>query len=92
MDSAGRQTRSPPQPKKHPKSSYLRFQADLPNGCWPADITYWFLADGIRVEILDFLDDHPPIVADHPGKALWTSAEVVTVMDQLISTYGPPAA
>ena len=25
-----------PQPKKRPKSSYIRFQADLPNECWQA--------------------------------------------------------
>ncbi|MDN5732458.1 MAG: IS481 family transposase [Yaniella sp.] len=81
-----------PQPKKRPKSSYLRFQAELPNGCWQADITYWFLADGTRVEILDFLDDHSRLLLTIQAKALWTSADVVAVMDQSISTYGPPAA
>lgn len=81
-----------PQPKKRPKSSYIRFQAELPNGCWQADITYWFLADGTRVEILDFLDDHSRLLLTIQAKALWTSADVVTVMDALISTYGPPAA
>lgn len=80
------------QPKKRPKSSYLRFQAELPNGCWQADITYWFLADATRVEILDFLDDHSRLLLTIKVKALWTSADVVTVMDQLMSTYGPPAA
>ena len=47
-----------PEPKKRPKSSYIRFEADLPNGCWQADITHWHLADGARVDIMDFLDDH----------------------------------
>jgi transposase InsO family protein len=81
-----------PQPKKRPKSSYIRFQAELPNGCWQADITYWFLATGTRVEILDFLDNHSRLLLPIQAKALWTSADVVTVMDRLISTYGPPAA
>lgn len=81
-----------PQPKKRPKSSYLRFQAELPNGCWQADITYWFLADGTRVEILDFLDDHSRFLLTIQTSTLWTSADVVSVMDQLIATYGPPAA
>ena len=81
-----------PQPKKRPKSSFLRFAAELPHGCWQADITYWFLADGTRVEILDFLDDHSRLLLTIQAKALWTSADVVTVMDALISTYGPPAA
>ncbi|WP_344724968.1 IS481 family transposase, partial [Agrococcus terreus] len=80
------------QPKKRPKSSYIRFQAELPNGCWQADITYWFLVDGTRVEILDFLDDHSRLLLTIQAKALWTSADVVAVMDQLITTYGPPAA
>ena len=47
-----------PAPSKRPRSSYIRFQADLPNECWQADITHWFLSDGTRIEILDFLDDH----------------------------------
>ena len=81
-----------PQPKKRPKSSYIRFQAELPNGCWQADITYWFLADGTRVEILDFLDDHSRLLLTARAAMLFTGADVVTVMDDLISTYGPPAA
>lgn len=81
-----------PQPKKRPISSYIQFQAELPNGCWQANITYWFLADGTRVENLDFLDDHSRFLLIIQAKALWTSADVVSVMDHLISTYGPPAA
>src|SRR5438105_3914550 len=26
-----------PQPKKRPKSSFIRFEADLPNECWQSD-------------------------------------------------------
>ena len=26
-----------PEPKKRPKSSYIRFEADLPNQCWQSD-------------------------------------------------------
>jgi transposase len=29
-----------PAPKKRPRNSYIRFQADLPNECWQADITH----------------------------------------------------
>ena len=35
-----------PQPHKRPKSSYIRFVADLPNECWQADVTHVELADG----------------------------------------------
>jgi transposase InsO family protein len=33
-----------PEPKKRPKSSYRRFQADQPNECWQSDFTHWQLA------------------------------------------------
>src|SRR4051794_34300198 len=32
-----------PEPKKKPKSSYIRFQADLPNECWQSDFTHYRL-------------------------------------------------
>jgi transposase len=35
-----------PEPKKRPRSSYIRFQADQPNECWQADFTHYPLADG----------------------------------------------
>jgi transposase InsO family protein len=47
-----------PAPKKRPKSSYVRFVAELPNECWQSDMTHWHLSDGTPVEILTFLDDH----------------------------------
>src|SRR4029450_2853885 len=47
-----------PEPKKRPKSSYRRFQADQPNECWQSDFTHWQLADGTGVEIINWLDDH----------------------------------
>ena len=47
-----------PEPKKKPKTSYIRFQADLPNEMWQSDFTYWHLTNGIRVEIITFLNDH----------------------------------
>jgi len=46
-----------PQPKKRPKTSYLRFQADLPNEMWQSDFTHWRLANGQDIEILAFIDD-----------------------------------
>src|SRR5699024_8349894 len=70
-----------PHPKHRPKSSSLRFQADVPNGCWQTDITYCFLADGTRVEILDFLDDHSRFLLTIQSSTLWTSAHVVSMID-----------
>ena len=42
-----------PEPKKRPKSSYRRFEADQPNECWQSDFTHWQLADGTGVEIIN---------------------------------------
>lgn len=47
-----------PEPKKRPKSSYIRFQADLPNELWQTDFCHWTLADGSTTEVLSWLDDH----------------------------------
>jgi len=47
-----------PQPRKRPRSSYVRFEAALPNECWQSDFTHWRLADGTDTEILTWLDDH----------------------------------
>lgn len=46
------------QPHKRPRSSWHRFEADLPNETWQSDFTHWRLADGTDVEILNWLDDH----------------------------------
>src|SRR5437867_6724208 len=47
-----------PQPHKRPRSSWVRFEAQLPNECWQSDVTHWRLAGGTEVEIVNFIDDH----------------------------------
>lgn len=47
-----------PEPRKRPRSSWIRFEASAPNEVWQSDFTHWRLADGTEVEILDWLDDH----------------------------------
>jgi transposase InsO family protein len=81
-----------PEPKKRPKSSYLRFEADLPNGCWQADITHWQLADGTRVEILDFLDDHSRCLLFIRAAAAYSGPMVVEALQSLIDEHGTPAS
>src|SRR5690348_4406011 len=53
-----RHGRVTPQPHKKPRSSYIRFEAKLPNETWQVDATPWQLAGGSAVEILNFVDDH----------------------------------
>ena len=47
------------EPKKRPKSSYRRFEADQPNECWQSDFTHWRLTDDSGVEIINWLDTTP---------------------------------
>ncbi|WP_407320463.1 DDE-type integrase/transposase/recombinase [Isoptericola halotolerans] len=52
-----------PAPKKRPRSSYIRFQADQPNETWQSDFTHYRLTrpdgqPGTDVEIITWLDDH----------------------------------
>lgn len=47
-----------PAPNKRPKTSYIRFEADLPNETWQTDMTHIALADGSGAEVLTWLDDH----------------------------------
>ena len=47
-----------PQPRKRPRSSYIRFEAEQPNETWQSDFMHYRLADGSDVEVLCWLDDH----------------------------------
>jgi transposase InsO family protein len=44
-----------PEPRKRPKSSYLRFEAAQPNECWQSDFTHYPLADSTGAEVLTWL-------------------------------------
>lgn len=79
-----------PQPAKRPRSSYRRFQAQLPNECWQADITHIFLADGTAVEVLDFLDDHSRYLLYLVAYPTVGGTDVVDAMDKLTRQYGFP--
>lgn len=81
-----------PEPRKRPRSSYLRFEADLPNECWQADITHTFLATGQRVDILDVLDDYSRFLLQIRAAPSFSGPMVVEAMNTLISRYGPPAS
>jgi transposase InsO family protein len=47
-----------PEPRKRPRSSWIRFEAAAPNEVWQSDFTHWRLADGSEIEICSWLDDH----------------------------------
>jgi transposase InsO family protein len=81
-----------PQPHKRPKSSWRRFQAELPNECWQADTTHWALADGTDVEILNVIDDHSRLLVASRAFATAKAADVVETFHQGASELGVPAS
>jgi len=81
-----------PQPQKRPRSSWLRFEHDLPNECWQSDMTHWQLADQTSVEILNFIDDFSRCVLASVVVPVATAPEVVRVFYQAADRYGLPAS
>lgn len=81
-----------PAPRKRPRSSYLRFAADLPNECWQADFTHDKLADGTGVEILLFLDDHSRFLLSATAHSRVTGSIVHAVFRTTMDTHGIPAS
>jgi transposase InsO family protein len=81
-----------PQPHKRPRSSYVRFQAELPNERWQADLTHWRLAGGAEVDILNILDDHARLLVASHARATTKAADVVASFHQAAATHGYPAS
>src|SRR5712692_4482230 len=81
-----------PQPQKRPRSSFIRFQAALPNERWQGDTTHWALADGTDVEIFDLLDDHSRLALASDVFPTVKAADVVDVFGQAAGGYGLPAS
>ena len=80
-----------PEPHKRPKSSFIRFEAQLPNELWQIDATDWHLADSSKVEILNLIDDHSRLylaaLAVHTVKA----ADALNIFYSAVEEFGPPA-
>ena len=81
-----------PQPHKRPRSSYIRFQAELPNEMWQTDVTHWPLADGSDTEILNFIDDHSRLCPASTAFAVVKSLDVVQTFHAASQNYGFPAS
>ena len=81
-----------PQPHKRPGSSFIRFEASLPNELWQADSTHWQLADGSGVEILNCIDDHSRLLVVADAYVTVKAADVVKSLATAWEIYGFPAA
>ena len=81
-----------PQPHKRPKSSYIRFEASLPNESWQSDVTLFELKDGSKVEILNFLDDFSRVCVASRVLQTTSSPDVVATLYEAGSTWGLPSS
>ncbi len=81
-----------PEPRKRPKSSYLRFEAEQPNECWQSDFTHYPLADGTGTEILTWLDDHSRLALSVTAHRRVTGPIVLAAFRAAIAAYGAPAS
>jgi transposase InsO family protein len=79
-----------PQPHKRPRSSWRRFQAELPNELWQADITHWALASGSGVEVLNIIDDHSRLLVGSSARAVFKASDIVTDLHTAIAGHGRP--
>src|SRR5207245_4285633 len=86
-----------PSPAKRPRSSYTRFQADLPNECWQADFTHYRLTPhdgrpGSDVEILSWLDDCSRFALSITAHLRVTGPSVVVTFRDAVHRFGVPAS
>ena len=81
-----------PEPRKRPRSSWIRFEASAPNEVWQSDMTHWRLADGTEVEICSWLDDHSRYLLACTAFGRVSGDDVVATFTGAGDTHGWPAA
>ena len=86
-----------PEPKKKPKSSYIRFQAELPNETWQADFTHYRLRrpdgrPGADTEILTWLDDCSRYALSVTAHHRVTGPIVLATFRETVAEHGIPAS
>jgi transposase InsO family protein len=86
-----------PEPKKKPKSSYIRFQAELPNECWQSDFTHYRLTrpdgrPGADTEILTWLDDCSRFALSVTAHVRVTGPLVLAEFRRTVAGRGIPAS
>jgi transposase InsO family protein len=86
-----------PEPKKRPKSSYIRFEASMPNECWQSDFTHYRLTHpdgrpGPDTEILTWLDDHSRYALRISAHHRVTGVIVLTTFRTTVAEHGIPAS
>jgi transposase InsO family protein len=81
-----------PQPHKRPRSSWIRFEATLPNECWQSDVTHWKLACGTGVEICNIIDDYARLAVASRARLVMTAPDALEIFREGAERWGLPAA
>jgi len=81
-----------PQPQKRPRSSYVRFEASLPNETWQSDFTHFRLATGHDTEIITWIDDHSRLALHVSAHHRITAKIVLHTFQETTANYGQPAS
>ena len=81
-----------PEPKKRPKSSYIRFEAAMPNQTWQSDFTHYRLSTGADVEVLTWLDDCTRYALSVTAHRRVTGPIVTTAFREAAGQHGVPAS
>ena len=81
-----------PDPAKRPRSSYIRFAAEMPNECWQSDFTHYPLASGRDAQVLTWLDDHSRYALSVTAHAPVTGADVLEAFQGACARHGAPAS
>jgi transposase InsO family protein len=86
-----------PEPRKRPKSSYIRFQAAMPNETWQSDFTHYRLTrpdgrPGADVEILTWLDDCTRYALHISAHRAITTPIVKATFKEAAGQHGIPAS
>ena len=79
-----------PQPKKRPRSSFIRFEADLPNETWQSDMTHWTLTEDRHVEIVNFIDDHSRLCIASIAVPVAKATDVAEIFITAPQRHGTP--
>jgi len=86
-----------PEPAKRPKSSYIRFEAHMPNETWQSDFTHYRLSNpdgtpGPDVEIITWLDDHSRYALHVSAHWRVTARIVLDTFTKAAGQHGYPAS
>lgn len=81
-----------PEPKKKPRSSYIRFEAAMPNETWQSDFTHYRLAGDRDVDILTWLDDCSRYALNITAHHRITTPIVLAQFRAVVEKHGIPAS